>query len=133
MAKETFIQPRFLGTRFDEKTLPLSAARDLGDLKDGWLEGRGKAPNSLYLSMLADDLAEAFPPGIDYPAVVPTEEGNVCLEWIKPTARIELEANYAGNLLELYASDLEADTFIEESYDKADWAGAFAKIKSLLG
>ena len=29
MAKEPFIQPKFVGPRFDENTLPLSAAKDL--------------------------------------------------------------------------------------------------------
>lgn len=110
-----------------------SAIEDLNNLKDGWLEGRGKAPLGLYLSMLADELAEVFPPGIDYPAVVPTEEGNVSLEWIKPSARVELEANYKENRLELYATDIDTDTFVEESFDRTDWTGAFARITALLG
>ena len=110
-----------------------SAIDDLNNLKDGWLEGRGKAPTGLDLFNLADDLVEAFPTGIDYPAVIPTEEGNVSLEWIKPSARVELEVNFAEARLEVYATDIESDTFVEESFEKTDWAGAFAKITSLLG
>ena len=111
----------------------VSAIDDLSKLKNGWLEGHGTAPRRLNLERLSEDLIEAFPLGIDYPAVVPTEEGNVSLEWIKPTARVELEVIFAANRLELYATDIVADTFVEESFDMADWEGAFGRITSLLG
>lgn len=110
-----------------------SAIDDLNNLKNGWLEGHGVAPRRLDLERLSDDLIEAFPPGLDYPAVVPTEDGNVSLEWIRPAARIELEVNFAGSRLELYATDVEADTFVDVSFDMKDWAGAFEKITNLLG
>jgi hypothetical protein len=111
----------------------VSAIDDLSNLKDGWLEGRGVAPDRLKLERLSDDLVEVFPPGIDYPAVVPTEDGNVSLEWIKPAARVELEVNFAENRLELYATDIETDTFVEKSFDMADWSGAFGQVTTLLG
>lgn len=112
----------------------LSAAiDDLNNLKDGWLEGRGIAPQRLNLERLSEDLVDVFPPRIQYPAVVPTEEGNVSLEWIKPAARVELEVNFSEKRLELYATDIEADTFVEESFALEDWAGAFGRITSLLG
>lgn len=111
----------------------VSAIDDLSNLKDGWLEGRGVSPRRLNLERLSDDLVETFPAGIDYPAVVPTEEGNVSLEWIRPAARVELEVNFAENRLELYATDIEFDTFVEETFALEDWEGAFGKITSLLG
>lgn len=111
----------------------VSAIDGLNNLTNGWLEGHGVAPRRLNLERLSDDIVEAFPPGIDYPAVIPTEEGNVSLEWIKPAARVELEVNFAGNCLELYATDLTADTFVEESFSMEDWAVAFDRITSLLG
>jgi len=111
----------------------VSAIDDLGSLKDGWLEGHGVAPLRLNLERLSDDLVRIFPPGIDYPTVVPTEDGNVSLEWIRPAARVELEVIFAENRLELYATDIAADTFVEESFDMTDWEGAFGKITSLIG
>lgn len=111
----------------------VSAIDDLSNLKDGWLEGRGVALSRLNLERLSDYLVESFPFGIDYPAVVPTEEGNVSLEWIRPAARVELEVNFSENRLELFASDIDADTFVEEYFALEDWAGAFGKITSLLG
>lgn len=74
-----------------------------------------------------------FPVGLKYPAVVPTEEGNISLEWIKPTTRVELEVNFSDNQLELYATDLNRDTFVEQSFGWDEWPNAFKKISSLLG
>jgi hypothetical protein len=91
------------------------------------------APDRSRLELLSDRLVEVFPPGIDYPAVVPTGEGNVCLEWIMPAARVELEVNFAENRLELYATNIEAETFVEDTFSIEDWQGAFGKITELLG
>ncbi len=110
-----------------------SAIDDLNGLENGWLEGHGVAPDPANLARLTEELIDAFPQGIDYPAVVPTEDGNVSLEWIKPSARIELEVNFADGRLELYATDIQTDTFVDDSFDMGDWAGAFVKITSLLG
>lgn len=110
-----------------------TAIDDLNKLRDGWLEGRGVAPSQSQLNLLSDELVEVFPPGINYPAVVPTEDGNVSLEWIMPAARVELEVNFAESRLELYATDIEAGTFVEETFAREDWQGAFGKITALLG
>lgn len=110
-----------------------SAIDELNGLKDGWLEGRGMAPSAENLSRLSEALIDVFPPSIDYPAVVPTEEGNVSLEWIRPAARIELEVNFVEEQLELYATDLEHDEFVEESFEITALAAALARITEVLG
>lgn len=104
----------------------------LAQLSDGWLEGGGTAPKAADLEWLSGEMADQFPV-IDYPSVVPTEEGNVVFEWIRPQARIELEVNFEGDTLELYSTDLAKDEFREETYPKGDWPAAFAKVTSLLG
>lgn len=101
-------------------------------LKDGWLEGGGKAPDHELLAWLMNEMAKAFPAALEYPAVVPTEDGNVVFEWIRPDARIELEVNFAGKQLELYATNLKANQFVEEIYPQDDWADAFDKVSTLL-
>ena len=111
----------------------VSAIDGLTELRDGWLEGHGVAPDAGNLSRLSEQLVGVFPPGLSYPAVVPTEDGNVSLEWIKPTARIELEVNFAEHRLELYATDVASDLFVDESFPEDDWAGAFGRISQLLG
>ena len=112
----------------------LKAAIDsLSSLQDGWLEGCGVAPSRRNLDWLIEKVAKTFPASLSHPSVTPTEEGNVSFEWIKPAARVELEVNFAENRLELYATDIEADSFVDESFDMGDWAGAFVRITSLLG
>ena len=101
-------------------------------LKDGWLEGHGVAPESGNLNWLSNEVAKVFPDSLEYPAVVPTEDGNVVFEWIRPHARIELEVNFAGKQLELYASNLKKDPFVEVTYPQNGWADAFAKVSTLL-
>ncbi len=54
------------------------------------------------------------------------------LEWIKPAARIELEVNSRENRLELYATNIETDVFVEESFKATDLAGAFQRVSELL-
>lgn len=102
------------------------------DLKDGWLEGGGKAPVHDRLFWLANEMVRAFPADLEYPAVVPTEEGNVVFEWIMPQARIELEINFADKQLELYATNLDTDQFVEALFKQEEWQNAFEKVASLL-
>jgi hypothetical protein len=101
-------------------------------LKDGWLEGNGVALKNGYLIWLSNEVTKAFPESLEYPAVVPTEDGNVVFEWIRPHARIELEVNFADEQLELYATNLKTNQFVEETYSQDGWADAFDKISSLL-
>ena len=102
------------------------------NLQDGWLEGSGKAPAPSHLNALMNEMVRVFPAHLEYPAVVPTEEGNVVFEWIRPQARIELEVNFAYQRLELYATNLTTHQFVEETYRQDGWAEAFAKVSDLL-
>lgn len=104
----------------------------LQELRDGWLEGGGKAPSHEHLSWLMNEMARDFPADLEYPAVAPTEDGNVVLEWIRPESRIELEVNFADQRLELYASNLKTDQFVEKTYPQNGWADAFGEVSSLL-
>jgi hypothetical protein len=118
------------------ETLPhfslTNAIDGLGKLKDGWIEGAGIAPQSENLAWLANELATHFPSTLDYPSVAPSEEGNVILEWIRKESRTELEVNFAERKLELYATNLLADTFLEEQYADNQWKAAFDKVEELL-
>jgi hypothetical protein len=102
------------------------------ELQDGWLEGGGKAPAPASLTGLMNEVVRTFPADLEYPAVVPTEDGNVVFEWIRPHARIELEVNFADERLELYASNLKTNQFVEATYLQDGWAEAFAKVSTLL-
>ncbi|HBE22618.1 MAG TPA: hypothetical protein DDW21_04070 [Verrucomicrobiales bacterium] len=104
----------------------------LYELKDGWLEGGGVAPVPENLDWLIGEIIREFPPDLEYPSVVPTEEGNIVFEWIRPHTRIELEVNFSEQQLEIYATNLKTNDFVEETHPQTDWADAFAKASQLL-
>lgn len=104
----------------------------LMELQDGWLDGGGNAPDLERLFWLMNEIVRAFPADLEYPAVVPTEDGNVVFEWIRPETRIELEVNFADPQLELYATNVKTNEFVEETYPHDGWAAAFAKVSTLL-
>lgn len=104
----------------------------LSSLSNGWLEGNGIAPSSANISWLTDEVAKYFPEALEYPSVVPTDDGNVVFEWIRPQARIGLEVNFDARKLELYATNLTTNQFTEESFATSDWNAAFSKVERLL-
>ena len=105
----------------------------LAELRDGWLEGHGRAFDVDELQRLSAELAKTFPPSLPYPSVAPTEEGHVALEWIRERARIELEVNFTDNKLELYATDLADDSFVEASFERDQWKEALDQVAEILG
>jgi hypothetical protein len=104
----------------------------LFELQDGWLEGGGIAPLDENLDWLIGEIIRDFPLDLEYPSVVPTEEGNIVFEWIRPHARIELEVNFSEQKLEIYATNLKTNDFVEETYPLSEWTAAFAKVSQLL-
>ena len=82
---QPFLQTKFDGARFDQHTLPIEVAFDaLSDLLDGWLDGVGKAPDPASLARVAENIVGHFPENLPIPAIVPTPEGNLLLEWSLP-------------------------------------------------
>jgi len=110
----------------------ISAIDALSTLEAGWLEGNGVALSNENLAWLTDEVSNTFPSDLKYPSIVPTEEGNVSFEWILPRARIELEVSFADKRLELYATNLDDSSFVEEIYRTDDWGPAYSKVAELL-
>ena len=104
----------------------------LASLEDGWLEGYGIAPTNVNINWLTNSVVQYFPKDLDYPSVVPTEDGNVIFEWIRPQSRIELEINFANNQIEIYATDIANNEFIEKLYSKEQLDVAFGYVKGLF-
>lgn len=69
------IQPDYqLSARFDA----------LLALADGWLDGKGIAPDKTKLTEIAEKMVGHYPEQLPLPAIVPTPEGNLLLEWDAP-------------------------------------------------
>lgn len=64
-------------------------------LQDGWLDGRGKAPNKTRLSHVATRMIDFYPTELVLPLIVPTAEGNLLFEWASvngdPSVDIDLQ------------------------------------------
>jgi hypothetical protein len=72
----------WLAAKFDE----------LGALKDGWHDGGGVALDRDRLSFVAASMVRHFPEKLALPAIVPTPDGNVLLEWNAPgTPSVDLD------------------------------------------
>ena len=54
---------------------------ELARLKDGWLDGKGKALDGFALQRLAHRFDEPFAPDLPLPYLYPTPEGGVQAEW----------------------------------------------------
>lgn len=63
----------------------------LYSLKDGWLDGEGKAPDHQGLEWLGKCLDYAIPEDLPIGVVFPTPEGGVSIEWENKRFYITLE------------------------------------------
>lgn len=113
----------------------LSAVFDaLSELHDGWLDGEGKAPNKEWLSEVAEEMVQRYPDPLPLPAMVPTPEGNLLLEWEvsgHPSVDLSLASRTAA--FHAFAPD---KTEIERSFDLSDaqeWDRFFSFLVSTVG
>jgi hypothetical protein len=58
-----------------------AAFNDLAKLKEGWYDGEGKALDPENLANIADIFITHFPECMPLPAIVPTFDGNLLIEW----------------------------------------------------
>jgi len=85
----------------------------IASLKDGWFDGAGKAPSPAAMATVAKMLVQLYPKGIALPMVVPTQDGNILLEWNgagEPSLDFDLAKMHAS--FQQFApdgSDIEAD------------------------
>ncbi|HZK79594.1 MAG TPA: hypothetical protein VFC46_00970 [Humisphaera sp.] len=66
----------------------------LSALHDGWLEGKGIAPDKRKLREISGHMAADYPQHIPLPAIVLTPEGNLLFEWARPgDPSVDLDLN----------------------------------------
>jgi len=69
------VQPDYqLSARFDA----------LLALAEGWMDGKGIAPDPRKLAQVAERMIGHYPEQLSLPAIAPTPEGNLLLEWDAP-------------------------------------------------
>jgi hypothetical protein len=95
-------------------------------LEDGWFDGVGKAPNKEGLAEVADHMVKLYPEHLALPAIVPTPEGDLLLEWRQkgmPSVDIDLSAMQ----VEFHAIAPDGDDIVRNATltDDADWLAFF--------
>ncbi len=113
------IDPNDVPARLEEMSL----------LKDGWLDGEGKAPTPACVNWVAEVL-ENFPDELPLPLLFPTEEGNIQAEWSEGNSEISALFNFNEKNIIIESLNLETNkpqtkTTTEEKFSKT--------LQTLLG
>ena len=104
-------------------------------LRDGWLDGEGKAPLSAGLDWLHDAFESNYPAQMPLPHLYPTEKGGVRAEWSSDPREITLEFNLETQMGEWHELNLESDDVSERTLncdDAADWQWLVDRIKGMI-
>jgi hypothetical protein len=108
----------------------LHRTKMLAELNDGWYDGAGKAPERNSYAQFTAKLLQHYPSTWPAPALVPTPEGNLLLEWNgegEPSVDIDLTAMHA-----MFQRSSKDGTDIESSFDLRD-DDDWAKLIGFLG
>ncbi len=94
---------------------------ELKTLKDGWLDGKGRAPHEQQLDWFARDFEAYYPADLPYPFIYPTPEGGLQVEWSGPQIELSLEADLAKRAGTWHALDMQSD---DEEHGNVDLSAA---------
>lgn len=107
---------------------------ELAALRDGWLDGRGRAIPSSALERLRSAFATHYPEGIAPPHLYPTEAGGVQAEWTLGATEVELEVElhtHKGQWSELGSDCSLTEERMLDLTRRADWEFMVARIRTL--
>jgi hypothetical protein len=107
-------------TETQQKSNPLNIKNrleELAQLQNGWLDGKGIAPNRESLLWLSKEFETKFSPSLPLPYLYPTAEGGIQAEWsLKNDWEISLEIN-----LDSKQAQWQAFNLITEQCDEYEW------------
>jgi hypothetical protein len=109
---------------------------ELKALKDGWLDGSGKAPPPEGLDWLASVLTSRYPPALPLPYAYPVENGGIQLEWSIKHREISLEVDLSTKSGQWHALDLDTNDEEVERLDlasEAGWSWAVDRLGEIAG
>ncbi len=120
-ARSSVLQAVDIASRFDE----------LKKLKDGWLDGAGRAPSHEGLDWLARVLNDRYPNSLPPPYAYPVPDGGIQLEWSIKRREISLDVHLEARTGDWHSLDL--NTHEEEQSelnlsDDADWSWILTRL-----
>ena len=104
------------------------------ELRDGWLEGDGQAPDHAGLDWLATSFDRYYPDDVALPHTFPTPKGSVELEWSLGSQSVVLEVDLEtrwGDWVRFDKESDEGDSSRLRLSDSADWEWVAAEIRRL--
>ena len=104
---------------------------ELAAMKDGWLEGKGRAPDKDQLAWATDRLVATFPESLPFPHIGPTPEGGLFLEWIQIPWRISAELLLPSRRCELQATNTTTGKTVDKDFD-LDQAAAWPELYTFV-
>jgi hypothetical protein len=121
------------GTGFRSPTLT-ARWNELKSLQNGWLDGKGVAPDSADIDWLARSFNSHYSDELPEPFVYPTAEGGVQAEWTINGHDLSLEIDLTSHKGQWHCVDLKtgADSFDELDLDNDQgWARLVERVRQL--
>lgn len=125
VAHVTILDPLDVPARLDE----------VRGLKDGWLDGKGKAPDPVGIEWLAMAFAEKYPE-LKLPYLYPTAEGGIQVEWTLRSNEVSLEIVLGNHHGQWHVLNTETDKEESRELDldsDADWQWLAKQIEGMGG
>jgi hypothetical protein len=109
----------------------VSRFEELKGLKDGWLDGAGRAPSHEGLHWLAGVLQDRCPDSLPRPYAYPVPDGGIQLEWSIQRREISLEVEFESRSGEWHSLDLNTGEEEQRELnltDDADWSWVITRL-----
>ena len=107
---------------------------ELRSLKDGWLEGGGRALSHEGLDWLSRTFERYYPKNLPLPYLYPTEEGGVQAEWSLGQKEVSLEIELGNHCGEWHTLDMETNAVSEQTLNvnnAAAWEWLVKQIRQM--
>jgi hypothetical protein len=105
-------------------------------LRDGWLEGGGRAPLRHEMLWLTQAFTLRYPVDLPLPYIYPTPEGGIQMEWALGRTEITLEISLDNHAGSWHSLNLDSDEECERHLaldDTEDWAWLAQQIRTKDG
>jgi hypothetical protein len=120
----TLLDPLDVGGRIDE----------LKQLKPGWLDGEGSAPDVSGLDWFGAAFDRFFPDELPSPYLYPTVAGGVRAEWSIAPIELSVEVDLAKHIGHCHALNLDDDSEVDRTLNldvAADWDWLAQKVRDV--
>ena len=112
-----------------------SRFHSLMELRDGWLDGKGKAPPHDFLRWLVGQFKNQYPVGLPRPYIYPTPDGGIQAEWSLGPCDVSLTIDSKTYEAAWHALNLDTDHEDEHTIhlgESGEWQRLISNIVLLL-